>query len=448
MEETAQSRVIVRSADDVGDATRLLEIAARMCRVCGFEFDVASGRLIWLRQTHNIFEEEEGASPSSTRLADFLSPIDHARAMAQLGRTIETGAPTEDEFDAVTAKGAAIRIHVLREAELVDGRVVKVYGAIRDITQETMTSRSLRHANEGLVDAIGIATAAVARFEALISASAGLIYEMNADWTTMRHLTLSGHLVEAAPEPTDRWFESYVYADDRELVRQAIQAAIRSKAMFELEHRVIRADGQISWAHSRAIPLFGPDGDVQSWFGMAYSIAARKRGEAALRQSEARYRSLVEATSAVTWSCPPSGIHVAPQPLWMAFTGQSADEMLGVGWADAVHPDDRAAIAYEWERCVKTGDTYKGTQQLRRHDGEWRWMSVTAAPVRDEGGIIQEWFGMHMDITERKKLELELANALVAAIHSKYEPRNSHADEHSDRHARSVVAYPARRAAA
>lgn len=51
-----------------------------------------------------------------------------------------------------------------------------------------------------------------------------------------------------------------------------------------------------------------------------------------VRRSESRYRSLVEGTSAVTWSCPPSGLHSEPQPQWMAFTGQTAEEMFDSGW--------------------------------------------------------------------------------------------------------------------
>ena len=137
--------------------------------------------------------------------------------------------------------------------------------------------------------------------------------------------------------------------------------------------------------------------------------------EASLRRSEVRHRSLIEATSAVTWSCPPSGLQVAGQPQWMAFTGQTAEEMLGGGWSDVIHPDDRATTASEWERCVRTGEKFKVTQRLRRYDGEWRWMSVTAVPLRDEDGTIQEWFGMHIDITERKILELDLQRALNTA---------------------------------
>ncbi len=72
----------------------------------------------------------------------------------------------------------------------------------------------------------------------------------------------------------------------------------------------------------------------------------------ALSKSELRFRTLVGAVSAITWSCPPSGLHVEPQPEWMAFTGQSAEEMLGDGWTKAVHPDDRARAASEWREAL------------------------------------------------------------------------------------------------
>ena len=99
-------------AGDVGDPSRLLEIAARMGRVRGYEYEVATGHFIWLRQTCNIFEEDESSSIDKG-LADFMAPSDFAHAIAQLNKTAETGQPTEDEFDAITAKGNPIRISCL-----------------------------------------------------------------------------------------------------------------------------------------------------------------------------------------------------------------------------------------------------------------------------------------------------------------------------------------------
>ena len=118
-----------------------------------------------------------------------------------------------------------------------------------------------------------------------------------------------------------------------------------------------------------------------------------------------RYRTLVDATSAVTWSCPASGLHVEAQPAWMAFTGQSAEEMLGAGWGKAVHPDDIASATQRWTDAVAQGVPYFSEHRIRRHDGEWRRMIVQAVPIRDADGRIVEWFGMNFDVTERRQAE-------------------------------------------
>src|SRR5271157_6029513 len=141
---------------------------------------------------------------------------------------------------------------------------------------------------------------------------------------------------------------------------------------------------------------------------MANAFGMHEQVEAALRKSELRFRTLVGAVSAITWSCPSSGLHVEPQPEWMAFTGQTAEEMLGDGWNRALHPEDRAAASSQWREAVACGEPYAGEVRIRRHDGEWRWMSVRAAPIRDAAGEIAEWFGMCVDITGQKNA----ANAL------------------------------------
>ena len=133
-----------------------------------------------------------------------------------------------------------------------------------------------------------------------------------------------------------------------------------------------------------------------------------QKAEAALRESEVRYRTLVKATGAVTWSCPPSGLHIEPQPEWMAFTGQSAGEMLGDGWTKAVHPDDLAAAGSKWGEAVASGLLFSNEHRIRRHDGQWRWMRVLAVPILDAADDVLTWFGSNVDITDRKVAEATL----------------------------------------
>ncbi|HEY9743757.1 MAG TPA: PAS domain S-box protein, partial [Coleofasciculaceae cyanobacterium] len=73
-----------------------------------------------------------------------------------------------------------------------------------------------------------------------------------------------------------------------------------------------------------------------------------KTVQEALRKSEERYRSLVEATAQIIWNTEPQGALVTEQPAWSAFTGQTFEEYKGWGWINAIHPDDQAHIAQAW----------------------------------------------------------------------------------------------------
>ncbi|MFH6781983.1 MULTISPECIES: response regulator [Methylobacterium] len=139
-------------------------------------------------------------------------------------------------------------------------------------------------------------------------------------------------------------------------------------------------------------------------------IAERRRAD-----SEERFRSLTEATSAIVWTTTPDGAFREITSEWTRFTGQSPAEAAGTGFLEAVHPDDRAATQAAWEHAVANRALYTIEHRLRRHDGVWRHMEGRAVPILEEGGRVREWVGAHADVTARKEAELELAAAKEAA---------------------------------
>ncbi len=173
----------------------------------------------------------------------------------------------------------------------------------------------------------------------------------------------------------------------------------------------VAAPGQDpSHFHLTVRPRRNAEGRIEGILSTAYDITERKRADAALQESEHRYRTAIETTSAVTWSCPPSGFQDKPQPSWQAFTGLSATETLGDGWLRAVHPDDAGAATARWTDAVSRNVPFNSEHRIRRHDGAWRWMRVQAVPIHRDG-VILEWFGMCVDISARKHAEAALRDS-------------------------------------
>ena len=179
------------------------------------------------------------------------------------------------------------------------------------------------------------------------------------------------------------------------------QARREGSATFSAACPTLR--GTPKWWDVRISALPAPDdGGPAQLVAVSQDVTeARRRLDA----GDARYRSLVAASSSIVWEAQADGAYTAEQPGWADFTGQSPEQYLGWGWLDAVHPDDRAPAAAAWRRAVTANAPLAGEQRLRRADGEYRHMSVKAIPISDAAGAAAaEWIGVHTDITDQVRM--------------------------------------------
>ncbi len=188
---------------------------------------------------------------------------------------------------------------------------------------------------------------------------------------------------------------------------------------FSAEADVPRHDGEIRRLEVRYVPRIEADGSVPGIYVLGIDIAERAEREAALAISNARFRTAMGAVQGVLWTNSAEGRMAGEQAGWAALTGQSKAEYQGFGWADAVHPDDRATSVVAWQAAVDAKSMFIHEHRVRRHDGEWRQFSIRALPILDSAGVIAEWVGVHTDITHQRAAEASLrkqADALVRQV--------------------------------
>lgn len=134
-------------------------------------------------------------------------------------------------------------------------------------------------------------------------------------------------------------------------------------------------------------------------------VEAMTRLNQRLRDSEQRFRALVDASAQIVWSTDATGTVMEDSPSWRAFTGQTYAQLRGSGWRDALHPEDRDRATSAWRDAVRAKVSLANEVRVRHGSGQWRWMSVRAVPLRDPEGNVWGWIGMNMDITPQMLAE-------------------------------------------
>jgi PAS domain S-box-containing protein len=130
-----------------------------------------------------------------------------------------------------------------------------------------------------------------------------------------------------------------------------------------------------------------------------------------LRVSLDRYQSLAEITGILGWTTNADGEVVEDIPSFRKFTGLTYEEIKGWGWSKALHPDDLERTTQIWKKATEKRINYETEYRLRRYDGVYRDFIARSVPLLKEDGSIREWVGVCIDVTERKKAEIEAGSA-------------------------------------
>ena len=207
-------------------------------------------------------------------------------------------------------------------------------------------------------------------------------------------------------------FLQFLHPDDRERIKQIIEAALQDHQPFSCDYRMIRSDGAIRILHAQGEVICDEAGRAVQMFGAAQDVTEHRKAEEELRWSEERFRQVTESISEVFWmtSIDKSEMLYVSPAYWEIW-GNSPKKLYENprAWLDAIHPEDRERVIAAFPK--QASGEYDLEYRILRPDGSTRWIRDRAFPIRNAAGAVYRIAGIAEDITQRKKAEEALQKA-------------------------------------
>ncbi|MEH1913940.1 PAS domain S-box protein [Nostoc sp.] len=196
----------------------------------------------------------------------------------------------------------------------------------------------------------------------------------------------------------------HVHPQDIELISEKFSHLIKQE-YISYEYRWLHADGTYHWFYEEMRLIRDEANSPIEWVGYWADINDRKLAELALQSGQQRYQLLAEASPACIFHTDVDGNVLYFNQRWSEITGCSLEDSLGIGWANAIHPDDREQLLLAWNQATVAKSTYKYEHRFLHDDNTVVWAICHALPEFRDDGEIKGYIGTITDITERKLAE-------------------------------------------
>jgi PAS domain S-box-containing protein len=385
-----------------------LRLAVESIGLGTFDFYPQTGKLVWSDITKSHF----GIAPQTEIDHEIFLAAVHPDDRERIRQTVlALTTPGNDgqlatEYRTIGVgdgkeRWLAVRGRMLFDAE---GRATRLIGTTLDISHRKRLEEDLRQRAEELRKLMDLAPVAIfVTYDAECREITGnrAAYAMT-ESSQGANLSLAP---KGSAVPAWRLLRDGVEIPAEELPMQL--AAARGIEVRDCELEAILSSGTRKFLWGHASPLRDASGQVRGAIAAFQDVtASRQRREAALRESEERFRETADAAPVIMWYGDPQKRVTFFNKQVTEFTGLPVDQLTGEGWTQVIHPDDLGGVKEVYFESVERRASYQMEYRARRADGEYRHMLSTASP-RYIGSVYTGLVGTILDITELKRRQEE-----------------------------------------
>jgi PAS domain S-box-containing protein len=366
--------------------------AQRLSHTGSFGWKPGCEEHVWSDETYRIFEYDPTEKITLDMIVKRVHPQDRNFVIETVERASTGGGAIDYEYRLLFPDDRVKHVHVLARRLETDSDELEFAGAVIDITETKRTEEKIRLSERELRTIIEI-------MPAYMGTS---LPNGTADFLSQSWLDYSGQTREEAMG----WgWAGAVHPDDLDRVLANWKAGLTSGKPVEQEFRCRRADGIYHWFLNRNLPLRDDKGTIVKWYGILFDVNSLKETESALQAREHELVGIIETIPSMLWSLLPTGEPSHLSKRFLEYFGAPFEEFVNRGWMSVIHPDDREELAKVFFHAIETGDSFTSIHRTRRADGKYRWHHVMGEPLRDPHGKILQWYGLSIDIDERKRAE-------------------------------------------
>jgi PAS domain S-box-containing protein len=273
-----------------------------------------------------------------------------------------------------------------------DGQAVRGVGTLLDITDGKRTEAALAESEE--------------RYRLAVTSFHGAAYETDLDTGYAYRAPRAYEMLGVRPEdgePTREWWFSRIHPDDAPRFHHTLEALFAGKIPeLDLEFRMRHANGSWVWVWQRGLAVRDATGRVRRTAGAILDVTRRKQAEAALRESEARFRHMADSAPALIWMTDTKGEVTFANMHFDYVFGRAARDLLGQGWRSVVHPDDIDAFSASFLKAFKRHRPFRAEVRIIDRDGAVRSMRCDGVARTDDGGTFLGYTGCAVDVSDVK----------------------------------------------